>query len=291
MSTGYPMAHAHSHKVTVYHATAPTCHWSWGYEAVFNRLPLVYGDQVDIKTMTLCVWDDFKEYMKEYEMTWKEFNPWLKEIQEKIDLPVALPLARSQVPVSVMPATLAAMAAYRQGEAKGARFVRAVLRKSCVEAADASAPAVIEAAAQEAGLSMPRFKRDLKAKAAREGEYGSQGHGWPDLPLSYYTVVVSDGHRHVVLEHAFDPKTVEGAVDYLAGGRLRKRKPKDVAAYLRAHGAAPLKEIERAFGLTPAKAAQKLRALERVGKARRVRLAGAPHWEPAGRPRRGRLTS
>ena len=46
-----------------------------------------------------------------------------------------------------------AMAAYRQGEAKGRRFVRAVLRRSCVEALDVSKDAEIGEATREAGLN------------------------------------------------------------------------------------------------------------------------------------------
>jgi predicted DsbA family dithiol-disulfide isomerase len=278
------MAHAHSHKVQVYHATAPTCHWSWGFEPVFNRLRLVYGNQIGIQTMTLCVWENFTEYMKEYEMKWAEFNPWLQEIKETIGLPVASPLKRSQVPFNVMPASLGAMAAYRQGEEKGQRFVRAILRKSCVEGQDASAAKPIHDAAREAGLNLPRFERDLRNKAAREAEYGGQGHGWPELPLSYYTVAISDGHRHVLLEHAFDPAVVEGAIDYMAGGKLRKRKPSDIIGYLQRHGASPTREIERVFALSAWQATKKLRSLKKAGKVEEVKLAGAPHWAAANRP-------
>ena len=69
------MAHEknHSTKIQVLHATAPTCFWSWGYEAVINRLKLVYGDQIEIKLATFCVYDDLDEYMKHYEMTFPEF--------------------------------------------------------------------------------------------------------------------------------------------------------------------------------------------------------------------------
>lgn len=275
------MAHEHSHKVQVYHVTAPTCHWSWGYEAAFNRLHLVYGKQVEFHTMTLCVWDNFANYLKEYGMKWAEFNPWLVEIRDKIGLPIAVPLKRSQVPFNLMPASLAAMAAYRQGASQGKRFVREVLRRSCVEGLDVSQSAVLKDAAAAAGLDGRKFARDVANTAAREREYGSQGHGWPELPLSFYGVVVSDGHRHVVLEHAFDPATVEGAIDYLSGGKLHKGKPTDLLAYLRAQGPAPQREIERVFGLKSAQANAKLSALEKAGKARKGTLAGAAHWNAA----------
>ena len=275
------MAHDHSHKVQVYHATAPTGHWSWGYEAVFNRLHLVYGNQVEFRTMTLCVWDNFTHYLKEYAMKWAEFNPWLAEIKGTIGLPVAYPLKRSQVPFNVMPASLAAMAAYRQGERAGVRFVREVLRRSCVEAQDVSDAAVLRDAAASALLDPRKFARDVANTPAREAEYGSQGHGFPDLPLSFYGIVVSDGHRHVVLEHAFEPGTAEGAIDYLSGGKLRKGRPTDVAGYLKEHGPTPEREIERVFALKSAQAKAKLKALLKAGRAEKTMLAGAPHWRAA----------
>jgi predicted DsbA family dithiol-disulfide isomerase len=264
--------------VQVLHASAPTCAWSWGYEGVFNRLRMVYGNQIDIRQMTLCVWDNFDHYMKEYEMKWPEFNPWLDEIAASLDLPIARNLKRDQVPFNVFPATIASMAALRQGEAKGRRFVRAVLRKNVVEALDVSKREELLGAAEEAGLNLGQFRRDVAKKPARKREFEGQGHGWPDLPLSYFAIAVTDGHRHVLLEHAFEPPVVEGAIDYLAGGALKKRRPTDVLGYLRRHGPAPTREIERVFDLKGAAAQRKLRALERAGKAQRRVLAGADHW-------------
>ena len=56
----------HDHKIAVVHATAPTCWWSWGYEPVFNRLELVYGDQIETFVYYGAVYEDIEEYKKEY---------------------------------------------------------------------------------------------------------------------------------------------------------------------------------------------------------------------------------
>ncbi len=55
---------ARARKVHVHHATAPTCWWSWGYEAVMNRLPLVYGDQVQVHLYRGVVYEDVQQYLK-----------------------------------------------------------------------------------------------------------------------------------------------------------------------------------------------------------------------------------
>ncbi len=109
------MPTARPQKIHVYHTTAPTCFWSWGYEAVFNRLPLVYGNQVDVHLLTSCVYDDFEDYLKHYEMTFKDMINWTKEGIEIMGVPLATDLRRERVPKSMMPATFAVIAAHRQG--------------------------------------------------------------------------------------------------------------------------------------------------------------------------------
>ena len=280
------MPDARPPKIQVYHTTAPTCFWSWGYEAVLNRLPLVYGDQIGINTMTSCVYTDFEDYLRHYDLTFDGLRVWTKEGIEIMGVPLGTDLRPGMFPKSVFPATLAAMAGYRQGPRKGARFNRALMRLWSVELRDVTKRAVQREAAQEAGLDLARFERDVADTKARRAELVHQGHGFPHMPLGFYNLIVSDeDSRTVVLDYAFNPTVVEGAIDWLSGGRLRKSEPKDIAGYLREHGPAPLTEVARMFGLPPAKAKTVLAGLEKKGRAERVLLAGAPHWGPSHRTR------
>ena len=274
------MAHAHHPpKIQVYHTTAPTCFWSWGYEAVFNRLPLVYGNQIDVHVLTSCVYEDLDDYLKHYEMTFDELVDWTKEGIQIMGVPLATDLKRDSIPKNMMPATHAVMAAYRQGKEKGARFNRAILRRWNLELQDVTKEEVHLEAAKEAALNVAKFRKDLADVAGLRKDLEHQGHEFPHLPVGFYNVVVSDGeNRTVVLDHAFDPATVEDAIDWLSGGRLKKAVPKDIAGYLRAHGPAPLAEIARVFGLPPDRAEKALAALVKSRKSARVVLAGAPHW-------------
>ncbi len=273
------MPRARPPKIQVYHTTAPTCFWSWGYEAVFNRLRLVYGDQIGVNVMTSCVYTDLEEYLKHYELTFEGLLDWTREGSGIMGVPLALDLTRETMPESVLPASLAAMAGYRQGPAKGARLHRALLRRWCVELQDVSKLSVQLEAAREAGLDPARFRRDVADRKGRQADLAHQGHGFPHLPLGFYNIIVSDeDSKTVVLDYAFDPAVVEDAIDWLSGGRLKKAVPRDVAGYLREHGPAPLTEIARVFGLPPAKAEKDLTALVKNSKAERLSLAGAPHW-------------
>ena len=265
-------------QIHLYHATAPTCWWSWGYEAVLNRLPLVYGDRVKIHLLLGCVYEDLDEWMRNYEMTVAGQEEWARESIQIMGVPIRTDYGGAQ-PKSVMPATYAVLAAKRQGEAKGARFMRSVLRRFSVEGQDVTRDDVLRQAAKEAKLDGDAFFRDYRDTEARREELGHQGHGFPHVPLGFYSMAVTDGgDRTVLLDYAFDPAIVEGAIDYLSGGRLPKRTPTDVLAYVRRHGATPLREIARVVGCTDRQAKAKVDRLVKEGRVATVRLASAPHW-------------
>ena len=106
------MSHHHDHddRVTVVHFTAPTCWWSWGYEPVFNRLKLVYGDQINLLTLYGAVYEDVEEYKKGYELDDAGMVAWAKESKEIMDMPMHLNYRFDRMPKNLLPATLAVMA-------------------------------------------------------------------------------------------------------------------------------------------------------------------------------------
>jgi predicted DsbA family dithiol-disulfide isomerase len=265
-------------KVHVYHATAPTCWWSWGYEAVMNRLPLVYGSQVEIHLRYGTVYEDFNDYLKAYELTFDSLNGWARESIDTMGVPIRANYSAGE-PKSVLLATYAVLAALRQGRPKGGRFNRAILRRFVVEGQDVTQAEVLDEAAKEAGLNVTRFRKDFADTPSREAELGHQAHSFAHLPLGFYNVAITDGgDRAVILDYSFEPSVVEEAIDYLSAGSLTKRVPRDVVGYLREHGPSPMRELARVFGDTPVEMKRSLAALERRGKVTRTTLCGAPHW-------------
>lgn len=268
-------------RIHVYHATAPTCWWSWGYEPVLNRLPLVYGDQVEIHLALGCVYTDVDEYLRHYDLTIDGLNEWQREAAALMGAPLGRDYARADFPPTLLPATLAVVAAREQGEAKAARLGRELLRRFCVEKAPTTTPEALDDAARASGIDVARFRRALAEPRRLEAALEREGAGFPHVPLGFYNLVLADGRgRVVVLDHAFDPRVVEEAIDYLGGGRLEKRKPTDVGAYLRAHGPATEGEIARAFALAPERAREALSALAARGEAAATLKGGVPFWAP-----------
>ena len=113
-----------------------------------------------------------------------------------------------------------------------------------------SSETVILEAVKEAALDGERFKRDWDDQAGLKADMEKQVEGAPPVHVGFFNIAVTDGRgRTVYLDQQFEPSVVEGAIDYLADGKLKKAKPTDLAAYLGAHGPTPRVEVERVFGL------------------------------------------
>lgn len=270
---------SHDHRIAVVHATAPTCWWSWGYEPVFNRLQLVYGDQINIGVFYAVVYEDVEQYKKDYELDDAGMVAWAKESASIMGIPMHTNYRFDKMPKNMLPATLAVFAGNRQGREKGHRLYRALLRRSIVEEQDVTQETIIFEAAREARLDDSKFKRDWADQNGLKADVEGQGEGAPPVHVGFFNIGVTDGHgRTIYLDQKFDPSVVESAIDYLADGKLKKEKPSDVMTYLEAQGPTPLTEVERAFGLSSEKARADLERLEKFGKAKRSTLAGASFW-------------
>ena len=154
-----------------------------------------------------------------------------------------------------------------------------LLRRSVVEGQDVTSDVIIHAALKEAGLDEDRFQRDWADQDGLKAELEGQGEGAPSVHVGFYNIAVTDGHgRTVYLDQQFEPSVVEGAIDYLADGKLKKSKPNDLMAYLERQGPTPLVEVEGVFGLSSKDAQTELERLEKLGRVRRLTLAGATFW-------------
>ena len=273
------MSQDHDHRIAVVHFTAPTCWWSWGYEPVFNRLKLVYGDQIRLATLYGTVYEDVDEYRKNYELDDAGMVVWAKESQEIMGVPMHLNYRFDRMPKNLLPATLAVMAGMRQGHEKGHRLYRALLRRNIVEGQDVTGEATILEAVKEASLDEAKFKGDWADQASLKADLEKQGEDAPPVHVGFFNIAVTDGHgRTVYLDQQFQPSTVEGAIDYLSDGQLKKAKSSDILEYLRAQGPTSLVEVERVFDLSSKDAIAELERLEKLKKTKRSTIAGATFW-------------
>src|SRR5207248_10615139 len=116
----------------------------------------------------------------------------------------------------MLPATLAAAAARRQGAKLGERYLRELVRLWNVEGNDISTPAVQTQAAKAVGVDSGRLARDLADATglAREIEESAS-----PVHVGFYNFVITDGQGHTVaLDNEYDPRWAEGAIDLLSRG-------------------------------------------------------------------------
>jgi predicted DsbA family dithiol-disulfide isomerase len=269
----------HDHRIAVVHFTAPTCWWSWGYEPVFNRLKLVYGDQIRLLTFFGAVYEDLEEYKKNYELDDAGMVKWAQESKEIMGVPMHVHYRFDRMPTNVLPATLAVMAGMRQGDEMGHRLYRALLRRNIVEGQDVTQETTISQAVKESSLDEAKFKRDWADEAGLKADLEKQGEGAPPVHVGFFNIAVTDGHgRTVYLDQQFEPSRIEGAIEYLSEGKLKKSKPTDILAYIKAHGPASHVEVERVFALSSKDATAELERLEKLGKITRSSLAETTFW-------------
>jgi len=270
---------SHDHRIAVVHFTAPTCWWSWGYESVFNRLRLVYGDQINTVIMYGAPYEDIEEHKKNYGLDDAGMLAWAKESRDIMGVPMFVDYRFDRMPKNLLPATFAVVAGNRQGEETGHRLYRALLRRNIVEFQDVTQEAAIFEAVREAGLDEGKFKRDWEDQIGLKAELEKQGENGPSVHVGFYNFAVTDGHgRTVYLDQQFQPSVAEGAIDYLTEGKLKKTEPRDILAYLRVQGSTPTVEVERVFNLTSKNALAQLEQFEKAGKVKRSILADATFW-------------
>ncbi len=268
--------------IRLYHVVGPTCWWSWGYQGVITRIRLVYGDQVDIRLPVVPVWQDLESWLAHSGLDHDGWEAWAKESQQTMGVPIFTAYGTSRQPKDSTPAALAVVAAYQQGQPKGERFAREIIRRATVEGRDVTTEAELLDAAAASGLDVAKFRAANADRAARLADLDAQGNEAPHGGIGFYNLLVEDENgRRVILDNAFDPKDVEGAIEYLSGGRLKKNVPTDPVEYLHASGAAPAQEIARAFGMTAQQANARLGELQQAGRVKTVTLAGAPHYVAA----------
>jgi predicted DsbA family dithiol-disulfide isomerase len=266
-------------KVEVVHVTSPLCHWSWGYEPIMNRLEATYGKQVRFTVALALPYVQREKWLEDYGMGAEEAIQWARDdILPKIRMPVLLPSSWSGMPESCLPATIAVHAAgLVHGPAAARRLTRDLMFAAFVEGQDTSQDKVLEEIVARAGLDNARMVEAAKTDAvdrAMEDDAQRAGHGG-----NFYSILVRDGQDDgsttVSLAHAYDAARVERAIDYMAGRKLKKKRPSDIEAYVAKHGNVCAEEVSMAFATTTKRARDALARLEKRGAIERVATPAA----------------
>lgn len=265
--------------IRLWHAAAPTCYWSWGYEGTLHRIRLVYGDQVDIRFVPSVVHTDFEAWLHHNGLTRKTMDAQAAEAGRLMGIPIWTEYSALKVPNDQTPATRAVVASFRQGHPSGERFMRELLRRNVVEGKDVTRKPTLLSAAKASGLDLARFTSDLQDTEGLDAQAYEMGNGLGHIPLGFYNLILQDDQgRTLLIDYAFDPKPVEEAIEFLTGKRLKKNRPTDPLMFLRVAGPTHEIELSRAFGWPAQRISKTLALAAKRGEAKQVLLAGHPYW-------------
>lgn len=269
--------------VRIWHAAAPSCFWSWGYEGTLHRIRLRYGNQVEIRFIPAVVHTNLQEWMEHNDLTLKTWDAWAAKAGKKMGIPIWTAYSQIKVPSDQTPATRAVIAAFRQGHPRGERFLRELLRRNVVEGKDVTKKPLLLSAAKASGLDVKKFTHAMQQDVAGLDAEGEQmADGMPHAPLGFYNLIVEDGSgRTILMDFAFDPKPVEDAIEFLTNRKLKKLSPSDPTAFLVAAGPTHNIELARAFGWALERVKREMLRLEKKGAVKQIELAGHPYWKAA----------
>lgn len=263
--------------VVVHHLASPACDDSYAYAPALDRVRLVYGDAVEVRTSIVSLYDDRAAFLAHAGIGTDEIlTRHMRASSARYQLPVRASWRAKDFAESSRPAALAAVAAEKQGAWAGRRFLQAYWLAAFVNAGSDSRDGGVAEAAAAARLDVERFERDLKAEDALLAEIHASYESIADgVSMATLGVEGPDG-RVQLLRDAFDPRKIEAAIDSCAP--LAKSAPDDVAAYLRDAGPSSALAISRVCKLSPGEANARLRALEGAGRAAPLRLGGSAFW-------------
>lgn len=264
-------------RVVLHHLASPGCDDSYGYAPVLDRIRLVYGDEVEIRTSIVSLYDDRAAFVHHAGIATDELlTQHMRPSSARYQLPVRAAWRVNELAQTNRPAALAAVAAEKQGAWAMRRYLQAYWIRAFVDAGHDSNDGGVAEAASEARLDLERLQRDLKEEDAIVAQiddcYGSLPDG---VSMATLAVEGPDG-RVTYLHDAFEPREVEAAIDAFAS--LAKHAPHDVAAYLHDAGPSSLLAIARVFMLAPSEANARLQALEKAHRVATVRVGGHPFW-------------
>ncbi|HET6317484.1 MAG TPA: hypothetical protein VFG86_13570, partial [Chloroflexota bacterium] len=136
-------------------------------------------------------------------------------------------------------------------------------------------------AAEKAGVPRKQLEAALNDGRA-EAALRQDNQDMHSLGLNFYALQVrsGDGKTTVILEHEFDGRKVEEAIDWLSGGKLRKHALPTIEAYAVQNAPLSSHELQRVFRSDAAKVKA---ALEPAVKSRKLvhkTLLGMDCWLP-----------
>lgn len=264
-------------RVVIHHLASPGCDDSYGYAPALDRIRLVYGDEVEIRTSIVSLYDDRTGFLRHSGLgTDEALTQHMRHSASRYQLPVRSSWRTKDFAQTNRAAALAAVAAEKQGAWSMRRFLQAYWIRAFVDVGRDSKDGGVAEAIAASRVEVERLQRDLKDENAIVAEIDDCYAALPEgVSMATIGIEGPDG-RVEHLQDAFEPNIIEAAIDAVAS--LQKQAPDDIAAYIRDAGPASLPAIARVFALSPSEANARLQTLEKARRVGQLRVGGHSFW-------------
>lgn len=264
-------------RIILHHLASPGCDDSYGYAPALDRIRLVYGDQVEIRTSIVSLYDDRASFLRHNGLATDDaLTSHMRHSASRYQLPIRSTWRTKDFAQTDRPAALAAVAAEKQGAWAMRRFLQAYWIRAFIDVGRDSKDGGVAEAVGASRVDAERLQRDLKDENAIVTEIDDCYAALPD-GVSMATIGIEGPDARVQYLHdAFEPSTIVAAIDAVAS--LQKQAPDDIAGYLRDAGPSSLAAVARAFALAPGEANARLQSLEKARRVGQVRVGEHSFW-------------
>ncbi|KXA91887.1 hypothetical protein AKJ63_00525 [candidate division MSBL1 archaeon SCGC-AAA259D18] len=268
-------------KLKVTEFTDPWCTWCWGSEPILKRVKETYGNQVEIDFVMGGLVEDMKTFRDHKNRISKAEHvaPHWKEASEKHGMPVDEEIWLEDPPNSTWPSNVGYKAAEFQGKELGHRYLRRMREAAASERKNIEKEEILLELAEEVGLNVEKFKRDLNSEKARE-EFQkdrnlARSHGATGFPT--FLIESVDEEEWLKGYHPF--RYFQDSLEELVPN-VKRRKPGSILEFVKKYDHVATREVEEVFEMEKGDAPEELKNLEDRGEIKSVERGNGYFWEP-----------
>lgn len=216
-------------KIRVVHFADPWCFWSWGLEPLLQRLRVVYGDQLEVVYRMGGVFDDFREWQRNYRVDDQGTSEWIDKAAKTSGNPQNPHyMVQTEVRTSY-PSCRAVKAAEKQDAHKAERYFRRLMEIFQIEARAATDENLLQAAA-DVGLDRDALAADM-GTGDIDDAFTADRYAMRTMRVNFLSLVVSCNDQSVGHSGVFAAAPYEKLIDKMAPD-VSRHQPTNILEYL-----------------------------------------------------------
>lgn len=249
-----------------------------------RHLREVFGDQIKIEYKMGGLVRDMRDFYDPQNQisTMEQVAPHWRQASERHGMPVdeTVFLDPKNDFRSTYPANIAYEAAQFQSKELAEKFLRRLREAAAAEHKFIHQQIVLTELAAEAGLDTNRFEDDIRSGRAEKAFYQDLNEARSQGISGFPSFIISNNVEPEMLLQGYRPFDVfEAIINKLTNGKINRRKPKDILAFIKKWRRVATQEVAEVFESSKPEAEKRLTELTEQGKLRRIPLGNGDFWE------------